>query len=218
MYNDNWTDKFVKDKLAVHTNIASITVENRNYVMIMRKSGTSFLTFTMSLEHINHCVLREVIDSGNDIDFIANIKKEYVISGEALDFLYSQRISFGGMGDLMKFANQDDNSFYTEQEFQFVSRGLEQHSKVNSIKRLDNKRIRIERDALKAVVVVMNNDYDLNAESVRTFKSKFNDFQVMLSTNPNAGITTDALEVAKLLNVDLCYWGEFLGKLNTFWN
>ncbi|HEX9929730.1 MAG TPA: hypothetical protein VGB02_14450 [Pyrinomonadaceae bacterium] len=218
MYSDNWTDKFIKEKLANHDNIDSIIIENRNYVRISRKEGTSFLTFTMSLEYINHEVLTEIIDSNDEIDFIVNIKKEYRLSEKSFDILYSNQISFGGVGDFMRFANQWDNIFYTDQEFQFVSRALEQHDKVTSIKRLDNKRIQIERDSLEDVIIVMNNDYDLNIESVRSLKSKFADFKVMVSTNPSARVTSDAYEIAKTMDVDLCTWRDFLAKLNTFWN
>lgn len=218
MYNDNWTAKFIKEKLAQHTNIESISIEDKNLVHISRKHGDSFLSFTMSLEYIDQNIITEIIEFNNNIDFIVNIKKEFNLSEESLDFLYSNKISFGGMGDFMRFANQDDNSFYTDQEFHFVSRGLEQHQKVVSIKRLDIKRIKIERENLKDVIIVMNNDYELNADSVRRFKDRFVEFKVMLSTNPNARASSDALEVAKSINIDLCDWGEFLGKLNTFWN
>jgi hypothetical protein len=218
MYNDSWSSNFLKDKLKDFDSIKSITSSDSNLLKIERKKGESLLTFTMSLELIELNDIEEIVNYNNDIKFITNIKKEYKISGSAMIFLNSQRISFGGMGDFMRFANKENNSLQVDKEFEFVQRDLNQHNKVKSIERLDNKRIKIERIVLKDFIAVMNNDYELGAESVRSYKARFNDFKVMISTNPNSRISTEANTVAKSLNIDICKWGELLGKLNTFWS
>ncbi|WP_117885802.1 hypothetical protein [Aureibaculum luteum] len=218
MYNDNWSSKFLKDKLKEFDSIKTITASDSNLLKIERKKGESFLTFTMSLELIELNDIEEIVNYKSDIKFITNIKKEYKISGSAMNFLNNKRISFGGMGDLMRFANKENNSLQVDKEFEFVQRGLNQHNKVKSIERLDNKRIKIERIVLNDVIAVMNNDYELGTESVRSYKARFNDFKIMISTNPNARISTEANTVASSLSIDICTWGELLGKLNTFWN
>lgn len=218
MYNDNWSSNFLKDKLKDFDSIKSIIPSDNNLLKIERKKGESFLTFTMSLELIELNDIEEIVNYKNDIKFITNIKKEYKISGSAMNYLNREKISFGGMGDLMRFANKENNSLQLDKEFDFVHRGLIQHDKVTSIERLDNKRIKVERVVLKDVIAVMNNDYELGAESVRSYKARFNDFKVMISTNPNARISTEAYTIAKSLNIDICKWGELLGKLNTFWS
>lgn len=218
MYNDNWSSNFLKDKLKDFDSIKTIIPSDNNLLKIERKKGASFLTFTMSLESIKLNDIEEIVNYKNDIKFITNIKKEYKISGSAMNYLNSKKISFGGMGDLMRFANKEDNSLQLDKEFGFVHRGLNQHDKVKSIERLDNKRIKIERVILKDVIAVMNNDYELGAESVRSYKARFNDFKVMISTNPNARISTEAYTIAKSLNIDIGKWGELLGKLNTSWS
>ena len=122
------------------------------------------------------------------------------------------------MGDVMRFANKENNSLQVDKEYEFVYRNLNQHNKVESIERLDNKRIKIRRIVLKDVIAVMNNDYELGAESVRSYKARFNDFKVMISTNPNARISTEARTVANSLDIEICVWRDLLGKLNTFWS
>jgi hypothetical protein len=218
MYNDNWSRKFLKEKLNDFDSIQTLKDEDDNLLEIERKKGESFLVFTMSSEFIGISHIKEIFNYNKNIKFIVNIKKDYKINGIAMKFLHTKKISFGGMGDLMRFTNQNENSLYIDKEFEFVNRGLNQHNKVKSIERLDNKRIKIERLILKDVIAVMNNDYELAAESVRSYKSRFNDFKVMISTNPNSRISTEAYSVAKTLNIDICKWGELLGKLNTSWS
>ena len=46
----------------------------------------------------------------------------------------------------------------------------------------------------------------------------YKDFQIIVKTNPNGGITSEAKVIAGTLNIEICTWGDFLGKLNTFWN
>jgi len=218
MYSDNWSGTFLKEKLSNFDKIQKIESKASNLFEVQRKKGESFFTFTMSLELIELNVIKEILEHNSNINFIVNIKKEYLISGSAIGYLNSKRVSFGGMGDIMRFSNQRDNSLYVDKEYSFVQRGLSQHTKVKSLELLDNKRIKIERYSMKEVISVMNNDYDLGSESVRSYKNRFKDFKVIICTNPNARVTSDAYSIANSLKIDICTWGDFLGKLNTFWN
>ncbi|MBO2542915.1 hypothetical protein J0871_00665 [Salegentibacter sp. BDJ18] len=218
MYNDNWSANFVQEKLEEFDNVSSITVEDSNYIIIDRKEGPRFKVFSLSLEDINYAEIHEIVQGYPQVNFISNIKKSFKIDGESLHYLESSGISFGTMSDVMRFTRQKNNSLYLDKEYGFVKRGLKQHTKVLNLERLDNRRILIERLNMKDVIAVMNNDYDLGVESVRSTKAKFVDFKVILSTNPNARITEDAEAVAKDLGIYICSWGNFLGKLNSFWN
>jgi len=218
MSSDYWLTNFIKDKLSTFQSIVNIETKKDNLLLLTRKEGIPLLVFTTSVENVDYAEITAIVTNEPNVNFIVNIKKEYKINGNTMNFLNSKKVSFGGMGDLMRYCNQKNNSLYEDKEYSFVRRGLEQHDKVSSLERLDNKRIQIERYSMQSFIAVMDNDYDLNAESVRSYKSRFGDFKVILSNNPNARITTDAYEVAKSINVDICTWGQFLGRINTFWN
>lgn len=217
MYSDNWSGTFLKEKLSNFDKIQKIGLIASNLLEVQRKKGKSFFTFTMSLKLIELNDIKEILENNSNLNFIVNIKKEYRISGSAISYLNSKSVSFGGMGDIMRFSNQRDNSLYVDKEYSFVQRGLSQHTKVKSLERLDNKRIKIERYSMKEVIAVMNNDYDLGSESVRSYKDRFKDFKVIICTNPNARVTSEADSIANSLKIDICAWGDLLGKLNTFW-
>jgi hypothetical protein len=218
MYSDNWSTKFITDKLTEGNYISNITNIENNFSEIIRKKGLTFKVFTVSLEDVEINTVKEIVNKYTDINIIANIKKAYKISGETINFLHSKNISFGGMGDLMRFSSQEDNAITIDKEFDYISRGLRQHLKVKSFERLDNKRVKIKRHDLKDVIAIMLNDYEISVESVRSSKDLYEDFQIIVKTNPNGGITSEAKVVAGTLNIEICNWGDFLGKLNTFWN
>lgn len=218
MNNDNWTNKFIKKKLPSYKNIKGIRSLEKDILLIKRKEGVDFKCIAISMEYIGDNIITEIIAKNPEINFIANIKVEYVISGFVLNLMDSKNISFGGFGDLIRFSNQEENSLFVNKEYYFVSRGLRQHNKIKKIERLDNKRIKIERYGLGDVTIAMNNDYEFNIESVRRTKEMFKNFKVILSTNPSAGISSDAYKIASTLNVNICKYGEFLGKINSYWN
>jgi len=218
MENNDWMNKFVIEKLPQYDSVESIDPLDNGSILIKRKKGVDFKCFCISSEEVNYGMIKEILDKNLEIDFIANIKKDYLISGDAMSIMNSKYISYGGFGDLIRFSNQRDNELFVEKEYAFVSRGLNQHDKIKKIERLDNKRIRVVRYSLSEVIIIMNNDYDLNTESVRRTKEKFKTFKVILATNPNVRITSDAYSTAQFMDVDICKYGEFLGKVNSLWN
>lgn len=217
MDSKNWMNEFVIEKLPKNMNLEVTNSLDNDTLLIKREEGESFKCFCISTDEITYEIIKDILDKKLDINFIVNIKKDYLISGDVMNNLSTNNISFGGFGDLMRFSNQLDNKLFVEKEYEFVSRGLNQHGKIKRIERLDNKRIRIERYSLSEVIIVMNNDYDLSIDSVRRTKDKFKNFKVILATNPNVRITTDAYKTAESINVDICKYGEFLGKVNSLW-
>lgn len=217
MYSDNWSKQFLIEKLQNFDSAKEIFDAGENFVTVKRKEGIDFSGFVMSLTEINYQTVKEICDKYTNLDFIVNIKKQYNLSGECISYLTSKNISFGGLGDFMRFCNQKNNKLIEDKDYSFVSRNLKQHDKVISIERLDNRRIRIIRRGLPEVIAIMINDYDITSESIRFAKELYKDFRVVIKTNPNGSITSGAEQVGETLNIDICKWGIFLGKLNSQW-
>lgn len=218
MYSDNWTNKFMADKTKESHNVKAINQIGNNTSVVFRTDGPPFKVFTLSVENVQTELIKDIIDHEEDLNILVNIKKGYRISGEALNMLHSRNITFGGMGDLMRFMDQNDNLLKIDKEFNFVSRALRQHTKIKSFERLDNKRIKIQRLGMVEVIAIMINDYEVSIESVRSSLDLYEVFRVIVKTNPNGRITSEAKSLAASLNIEICTWGEFLGKLNSQWN
>mgnify|MGYP001016328948 CR=1 FL=1 len=218
MYSDNWSKSFLIDKLQNFNSAKEINSKEQNLIEVKRKKGLHFNAFVLSLEIIQQKDLEEICGTYKNINFIVNIKKQYYILWDSMRYLHNKGISFGSVGDFMRFCNEEDNSILTDKEFSFVERGLRQHSKIKTIHRLDNRKIEIVRNGLKSVVAIMINEYDITAESIRFARDLYGDFKVVIKTNPNGSITSQAEKVGEQLNIEICKWGEFLGKLNSKWN
>jgi hypothetical protein len=219
MYSDNWTAKFVKEKLSTaSSNIKNITIEGSNTLLVDRKIGPSFRVFSMSLERIEHDLIREITDSTSNLTFLTNIKSDYLIQGISLDYLLGKSISFGGMGDLSHFAYEKNNFLYENRDYAFIKRGLDQHYIVKKHRQLDNRRISIERKGFSTPLIVATTyDYDVSIDSVRKSKSIVSDFKILLAMNPYGRITSGAIKIAESAGIEIWNWKDFLGKMNSRW-
>ena len=217
MYKDNWTKDFIIKKLKDFKPAENINSIGQNLILVERRKGIDFTAFTLSLERIELARLEEICNSFPNINFIVNIKKQHYIPCNAIEYLHIQNISFGTVGDFMSYCNNQDNEVLLDKEFYFISRGLRQHKAVKSFQRLDNKRIEIVRYNLPSIIAIMINEYNITGESIRFARDLYGEFKIIIKTNPNGSITTQAHKLSKQLDLECCTWGDFLGKLNSKW-
>jgi hypothetical protein len=209
----DWTRRWTIEKIQSHSNIESIKAGDGNAVLVTRKEGESLLLWPISCKHITSDFLTQ---SGitDDIDFILNIPKDSVIDSSVYCSLANKKIVVGGLSDLLRIIGQHENWPYISKEAEFVLPGLQQHHKVRSVKRLDFKRYYLERYFLEPVTIIAINDYELSIESVRQAKAQYENFDIILKSNPNGGISPEAYELATSLEIKILRWGELLSQLN----
>lgn len=208
--------EWITEKLQDDDEIESIDILSENLLMISRKNGAElYITKTI----LNRFEVRDIetILNNQKADFILHTSKEPFIDGNVFEYLNSKKIVLGGFGDLMRTVRQNDNWPYLPPDVHFIMRGLEQHTKVSKVRRLDNKRYEISRHGLETVVIIALNDYDLGIESVRSAVAEFAKFDAVLKSNPNGSITTSAVKLADSREIKVLKWGELMGKLNLKW-
>ena len=210
---DCWSGEWCKSKLADHNNIGSIELLSSNLLLVTHKNGNIFKIATMSLVKIDSVDIEGLIQD-SVVDFVLNVSKEPYITQKALQRAENNNFSIGGLGDAMRALGDGTFKKYINPEISFILRGLEQHSKVTNITRLDNRRFEIERNELSSVIVLALNEYDLTADSIRVAIDKFPKFDMILKSNPNGGISKNAVSVAQSANITIYRWGELLGALN----
>lgn len=208
----NWLIESIKK----HDQVLSVNVETDNVINIQRREGIPLKVAAISLKVTSSTTVIDVVKE-HSFEFLLNIPKDAYTIGEIFEYLDSKQISYGGLGDLYRILSENENWPYQQPEVSFIMRGLEQHSKVSSIKRLDDRRYSITRKNLPAVIVVALNDYDFNTESVRNGKQVYKTFDGILASNPNVRITGGAESVAETLGVKIYTWRQLLGALNNIW-
>jgi len=183
---------------------------------IVRKEGESLRVYYSTLRSFNMVDVRQILDVSNP-DFILHAVKEPIIHEGVIGFMDSIHKVLGGYSELFGVIRQGNNWPYWSSETRFIMRGLEQHTKVTNITRLDKKRYRISRRGLDDVVIVSIDDYDLSIESVRSAVDKYRSFDAVFKSNPNGRISTEAVQLAASLGIKVLTWRELLGKLNLKW-
>lgn len=209
----NW----IIERLNENDKIKSTEIDNENMLHINRVDGPPLRLVNSSLKSFKYNDIKRISDQIN-VDFILHTFKEPYIAGEVFDYLDIKRKVLGGYGDLFRVINQESNYPYLPPEVKFIKRGLEQHTKVRNVRRLDDRRYEIARHGLETIIIVALNDYDLGIESIRDAVDKYGSFDAVLKSNPNGRITTSALELSDSREIKIFKWGELLGKLNQKWS
>jgi hypothetical protein len=205
------------EKLKENKKVESTLLLNENILKVVRTGGEPLNICASSLNTFTLKETKELLEKYN-ADFILHTAREPFIHGSIFDYLDLKESVIGGYGDLFRVINQDYNWPYLPPSVHFITRGLKQHTKVNDVRRLDNKRYEISRHDLETVTIIALDDYDLGIESIRNAVDKYESFDAVLKSNPNGRISTTAIELADSRKIKVFKWGELLGKLNQKWN
>ncbi|MFZ4215539.1 hypothetical protein ACOZB2_29655 [Pantoea endophytica] len=185
---------------------------NGDFLTIEHVNGTIIKVLALSEKVLS---LRELkcLDS-QKIDFLLNINKDCLIYGDVYHFGDNNGFSIGNFGDLYRILNKGTASLYIDPESYFVVRGLKQHSNVESLTRINNRVYLINRVHYAPVRVLVLNDYDLTAESIRYSIEKFGECDAILTSNPNCRRSGNSVIAAESAGKSIYSWGEFLRVLN----
>jgi hypothetical protein len=208
--------EWIEETLKEDRHIDSINIINENLLHIRKDNGILLRITKSSLNRYFLNDIKEILKE-NDVDFILHTSKEPFVDGSVIEYLDSKKKVLGGFGDVIRVVNQEHNWPYLPPDVKFIKRGLEQHTKVSNVRRLDHKRYEITRYGLETVVVIALDDYDLGIESIRSAAEEFDSFDAVLKSNPNGSITSSAIEHVNSRNIKVLKWGELMGKLNLRW-
>ncbi len=208
--------EWIKEKLSNDQHIESVEIVDDKLLHIIRDNGTLIRICQTNLDRF-FCKDIKDIENNNEVDFILHLSKEPFVHGRVYDLLELSGKVLGGFGDLFRVVAQDYTWPYYPPEVKFIKRGLEQHTKVSSVRRLDNKRYEISRMGLEPVVIIALNDYDLGIESIRSASVKYGNFDAVLKSNPNGRITSSAREHINSINIRVLWWRELMRDLNLTW-
>jgi len=216
--DDAWSGKWVAQKIAKHENVKSVEVISSNEIHVERKAGSSVDIATMSADRVDEESVAALLKDKGDIDFVVNIPKAAYIVGNTYALAEERNFGFGGLGDLFGALKSESPRAYVNREFEFVLRSLRQHRIVSQVTRVDDRRLLVQRKGLDPISVLVLNDYELAAEHVRHGIERYGEFQAIVRSNPNGGVTHAAAAAADASGVRIFGWGEFLGCLNQEWN
>ena len=205
---------WVLERLREHDRIVSLRPIAEQLIEIERKKYESFNAAIIGEKIVHSEAIQNIVSTSVGLEFIVNLPKQGIWTGDAIIAVEVYDIGWGGLGDLMSAINLEEVRGFQKKEYDFVERGLEQHDKVQRFHRMFDRVYEIVRCSHSPVVVALVNEYDLTAEHVRNAREKYGIFSIIVKTNPNGRITEIAHQVAKSLGIEIFGWGGFLGRLN----
>lgn len=216
MTSRDWVIKFLKEKGAANaaeplgTDFIAIDPKNDD-------SGEELPPFTagiVSSKKVTDEVLAPLLESDTAFDFVVNIPKDSIWTGAGITRAESEGLGWGGIAELLSAMYSKQIRGFQKKEYQFVLRGLQQHTNVAQIFRPFDRKLEIHRHDYDPLTVVLVHEYELTGEHVRHARELYGGFSDVLKTNPNGGISGNASEVAGGLGAQVHQWGGFLGRLN----
>jgi hypothetical protein len=207
--------RFIANGIGKHNEVAVATPLDENVVKVERKQYPDFIAGVVSASEVTLGTIQHLV-SDQRIDFICNIPREAVWSGEAITAAERQGKAWGGVSDLYSAAGgRDPVRDFVRSEFKFIERIFNQHSAVSRVERMNDRVYRLHRGTMPIVDVALINEYDLVADHVRTAWDRYGPFTDILANNPNCRYTDDATDAAKSLGVKLLPLKMFMGRLNS---
>jgi len=206
--------QFVANGLAKHDEVAQATALDSQIVEVGRKQYPDFIVGVVSTARVDPGAIEDLVRDER-VDFVCNIPREAVWSGEAIDLVKAHGKAWGGVGDLFSAAaGKEPAREFVRREYEFIERIFEQHSAVVRVERVCDRVYRLHRCAKPPVEVVLVNEYDLTADHVRTAWDRYGPFSDILANNPNCRFSSEAADAAQELGVKLLMLRPFMGRLN----
>lgn len=150
-----------------------------------------------------------------DVDFIVNIPKAGIFHGDAIELMKKHGVPWGGLGDGLRAARLGNPRQYVPFPHEFVLKGLQRHSRVESVVYVDSRRLRVSRTGgLPDVVLYIEGTYQAEVITVHFALERCAPFDIFVAIDPNAGPTDNAKKAAELAGVEILRWRPTLARLN----
>lgn len=209
-----WTGSFVAEKLRKLGEVDNVKLLAPQVLHITRIQNPPFVAGTVASDRVVRSTIEPLLDSKFGLSFIANVPKEAIWTGAAIELASSQSVAVGGFGDLLSAISLRDVSQYVKKEFALVARILRQHSRVQEFDRVYDRLYVIKRRRLSGVTLVLLNEYALTADHVRIARDRYGEFSDVLITNPNGNATSSAQQAAASMGAQIHDLSGLMLRLN----
>jgi hypothetical protein len=204
---------FVANALQRHDEVARATAVDSSRVAVDRKKYGSCIIGCISSRLVKDEEVSSLAVDG-EVDFIANIPKEAMWNGSAIELVEQHGVGWGTIKDLFSALGTEEVRGFVAKEYRFIERIFREHSSVRSFDRVSDRVYSLKRRGKADVVVALVNEYDVTADHVRTAWDRHGPFTDILANNPNCRWSDEADDAAEALGVNLLTLSDFMGRLN----
>ena len=210
----NWAPEWVAEKLRLNPEIIDVTQVENGLLAIARSQYAPFIVAAIANEekiaqsHVSH-----LFSSTQSPDFVVNVPTQAIWTGSAINFIHKNMAAFGGMGDLTRASGLEEVSSYRFKQYQFVETGIRQHSSVEHVVRIYDRKFLVHRRSLPALSIVLVDAYQMSAEDVRVARDRYGPFDAVLKMTSYGKVTTAARDAADSMGAQALLWGDLMRRL-----
>lgn len=150
-----------------------------------------------------------------EIDFLCGYRKTCVWPGDTIAHLQRARIGWGSAGTLTSAALDGKANTASHKSYVFADRLLRQYGRVQEVSREYDRIYRIKLRSGTVIRIGMIDDYEPNADAVRSLWDDFGPVDIVWNINPNGSPSPEAVDAGTELGCEVMKWEELKERLRT---
>lgn len=204
-------DDFIQRLLLKHSEVTSLDWHSDNVVSITRKTHPPFQAAILKLRLVTAENVEPFLSG--PVIVVANFPKVGKWTGSAIEQCEANGKAWGQWGVLLRAINSESPESTENPEIAFSRRALRQHSRVRGVSFEYDHLLLVHHDNGKTLRIALLYEYDLTGDDVRGAWDNLGPFDVLLKTNPNGSILSEAHDVAESLGAKVFEIRDTLGYL-----
>lgn len=201
-----WQIKYALEYLRETLRQASINHIQDEAIKVEMHDQPDVVAVISASETINAELVTQYSDAYPDMDFLCGYRKTCVWEGEAINFLETNSIGWGSAGTLSSALLSGEVNSAEHKEYTFSYRLIRQMNSIASIDREYDRVFTMTLNSGRIYRVGMLLEYELTADSIRTFWDRFGPIDFAWSINPNGGPTENSVEAGRSLGCEVGKW------------
>jgi hypothetical protein len=192
-------NNFIRDQLIKSADVSAADWVADNIIEISRGRYPPFQAAVLKEKLVTARHVEPVINA--PVSIVVNFPKIGMWRGDAIDLCEAHGKAWGQWGELLRALGNETPETTENPKIAFSRRALSQHSRVRSVHFALDHLLLVEHENGTTLRVALLYEYDLCGNDVRNAVDRLGSFDLILKTNPNGSILSDACEVADELGI-----------------
>jgi len=211
----NDATRWVKNKIRETQNGISVSGQTPNGLLILQDS-TSY-SFRLAVLGISDVIrlphVQPLFGEEDEPDMVINVPSKTIWSGDAIRFIHKSGASFGTFGDIERAAAGEIASSFRNKDMSFFIRAINQHQNVEECSYVYDCVFKATRRRGAPLTIAVVAAYNLSAEHVRTARTRFGHFDVIVKSSSHGSITSQASTAANSMGAEALTFGNLMKRL-----
>lgn len=205
---------WVAGKLVTDERLEIVDRTQEDFLVVRSHVGFEFVVAVIGIEHvIKLSDVNPLFAKAMKPNLVINVPSKALWSGEAIYHIHSENAAFGTLGVVSRVAYTDNVGSYHDKNMGFFINAMEQHENVSSVSCIFDSMFKADLRNGSSIVVAVVDAYNMSAEDVRSAKSRYGHFDVVVKASSYGSITSHAEEAAMSMGAEVLTFGGLMQRL-----